>query len=80
MQSLSISATGMLAQEMNVQILANNIAKSWAIYLREVGTDQWHQRAVSGLPLYNDYIEAPADVWLAPGQELESDPLRVTVP
>ncbi len=26
MQSLSISATGMLAQEMNVQILANNIA------------------------------------------------------
>lgn len=59
--------------------LANNIRKSWAIYLRKQGELEWVERPVTGLPLYNDYITSRNDVWTAPGVELPIDPLDVEV-
>lgn len=61
--------------------LANNIRKSWAIYVREKGTREWIERPVEGLPLYNDYIARTEDVWL-PVTEPDATvrPLDVTVP
>ncbi len=60
--------------------LANNISKSWALYLREKGATQWYQRPIDGLPLYNDYIVDRSDVWYdGPGQ-ISPNPLDITVP
>ena len=60
--------------------LANWVQKSWALYVRERGTQRWYQRPVDGLPLYNDYVASFDDVWLAPGSDLPLDPLDVRVP
>lgn len=60
--------------------LANWVQKSWALYLRERGTDRWYQRPVEGLPLYNDYIGSRDEVWLPGDRHIPIDPLDVHVP
>ena len=61
--------------------LRNDLAKSWAIYVRRPGESAWVERRVSGLPLYNDYISDRAHVFEAPGAPaLPIDPIDVAVP
>ncbi|MBT8486506.1 MAG: hypothetical protein HKO59_07320 [Phycisphaerales bacterium] len=61
--------------------LANNLRKSWALYVREQGETAWTQRPLTGVPLYNDYIVSREDVWMPEGGEpLTPDPLDVRVP
>lgn len=43
------------------------LAHTWALYLREVnesGESEWTQRALRGMPRYNDYIPTRDDVFL----------------
>lgn len=60
--------------------LANWVQKSWALYLRETGTERWYQRPVEGLPLYNDYVGSYEDVWTTAAATPPLDPLDVRVP
>jgi hypothetical protein len=60
--------------------LANWVEKSWALYVREVfpggRTGPWAQRPIhDGMPLYNDYLASPDDVWFAPGHGATPDML-----
>lgn len=62
--------------------LAHWIEKSWALYVREATPDdsgEWIQRPIEGLPLYNDYIASPEDVWLPHGRKLPIEPVDVQV-
>ncbi len=59
--------------------LAHNIEKSWALYLREQGQREWVQRPVEGLPLYQDYIASPADVYVEGALPPPPSPLDVIV-
>lgn len=45
--------------------LRNDLAKSWALYLREKGDTEWVERPIDGGFLYNDYIEDEDWVWNA---------------
>jgi len=64
--------------------LANWVEKSWALYLRERRPDgavtPWSMRPIEGMPLFNDYVSDPDEVWLAPGEVAPVDPLDVLVP
>jgi hypothetical protein len=53
---------------------------SWALYSRTAGTKDWSQRAVRGLPRYNDYVPSIDDVWAAPGEPVPVASLSVPVP
>ena len=61
--------------------LANWVEKSWALYLRERKPDgtytEWAQRPLDGMPLFNDYVKSPEEIWTAPGREAPIDPLDV---
>ena len=64
--------------------LSNDIAKSWALYLRAVPEDGpagvWVERPINGLPLYNDYVADLNDVWLpGSGPAMAVRPLHVEV-
>ncbi len=60
--------------------LRNELAKSWAVYVRAPGSKQWTERAINGLPLYNDYISDRSRVFQAPGDDaLPIDPLDLSV-
>lgn len=52
---------------------------SWAIYARSLGTKDWSQRAIKGLPRYNDYVPTENDVWAAPGEPIPVLPLSIPV-
>ena len=43
--------------------LRNDLAKSWALYLREFGSEEWVERPIDGSFLYNDYIGDPDWIW-----------------
>jgi hypothetical protein len=62
--------------------LSTDIAKCWALYLREVppagAPGPWVERPIEGLPLYNDYLADLGDVWSAPGMS-RPDHLRVEI-
>lgn len=48
-----------------------HLAQTRAIYVREVGADDWTQIPISGLPRFNDYAGDPGrDLWLAPGDPI----------
>ena len=55
--------------------LRNDLAKSWALYLRRPGSSQWVMRPIDGLPLYNDRVASEADVF-----GIESDPAAASRP
>jgi hypothetical protein len=57
------------------------LVNSRAVYLREVGSTQWIQRPIEGLPRYNDHLARPDDAWpIEPGVSLPIDPIHVPVP
>ncbi len=62
--------------------LSNEIAKHWALYLREAPEGgppgPWVQRPIEGLPLYNDRVADPREVWA--GHAIPARPIRVPVP
>jgi len=59
--------------------LANWVEKSWALYLREAGSYEWTMRPIEGLPLYNDYVGFPEEVWVTPGEPLQTGGLSIDV-
>ena len=62
--------------------LRNDLAKSWALYLREVGDTEWVERPIDGRFLYNDYIADRSWVWNAGtgDDRLKIDPIDVAIP
>ncbi len=60
--------------------LRNDLAKSWALYVRLKGTTKWTQRPIDGLPLYNDCVAQRDDVFqLESDESLPLHPLDVRV-
>ncbi|MFM1803940.1 MAG: ResB-like family [Planctomycetota bacterium] len=61
--------------------LRNDLAKSWALYVRPKGASEWSERPIDGMPLYNDYIASRDDVFQQGGDDLlPIDPLDIAVP
>lgn len=61
--------------------LRNDLAKSWALYVRPVGSSQWTMRPIDGLPLYNNRISSSSDVFESSASEaLPIYPISVSVP
>jgi len=56
------------------------LMESRAIYLRELGSDEWIRRPIRDLPLFNDRIAALDHVWLAGGDTPPLRPIDVRVP
>jgi len=51
-----------------------------AIHLREVGSDEWIERPVPRMPLFQDHVRDLNDVWTAPGDDVDPvKPVEVTV-
>lgn len=60
--------------------LRNDLAKSWALYVRPVGAAKWTMRPIDGLPLYNDRIASRGDVFEADDETpVAVDPISLTV-
>ncbi|MCH2160934.1 MAG: hypothetical protein MK085_03570 [Phycisphaerales bacterium] len=62
--------------------LRNDLSKSWALYLREFGSEDWVERPIDGRFLYNDYIADPDWVW-NPGTgsaRLTARPMDIAIP
>ena len=60
--------------------LRNDLAKSWALYVRPKGSTTWTERPIHGLPLYNDYIGNRDDVYQTGGDDmLPLDPIDIAV-
>ncbi len=61
--------------------LRNDLAKSWALYLRPVGSLEWAMRPLNGVPLYNDRISSSDAIFESTGSvPLRANPLSVSVP
>ncbi|MCP4011718.1 MAG: hypothetical protein GY728_01285, partial [Phycisphaeraceae bacterium] len=61
--------------------LANNLSKSWALYLREVGDDRWVERPIDGDFLYNDYVADRDWIWTESTMDpVPIDPIDVPIP
>ncbi len=60
--------------------LRNDLAKSWALYVRPLGASKWVMRRIDGLPLYNDRINSHSEVFEMSGSTLPIDPIVVSVP
>ena len=60
--------------------LRNDLAKSWALYIRPKGATEWTQRPIDGLPLYNDYVSSRDHVFQSGGDDmLPVDPIDIEV-
>ncbi len=69
--------------EMRLDYMAQDsfwIRDSWALHLREVGTEEWVERPIRRLPRYNDYIPNIEDIWAVIGSEYPIQPLSISVP
>jgi hypothetical protein len=60
--------------------LKNDLEKSWALYVRRPGDAAWAQRPVHGLPLYNDWVGDPSEVFSSGTEAVPSRPIRVAIP
>ncbi len=61
--------------------LRNDLSKSWALYLREVGSDTWVERPIDGDFLYNDYIADRDWIWTESSMDpVPIDPMDVPIP
>ncbi|MFM9098570.1 MAG: hypothetical protein ACKOQW_09795 [Phycisphaerales bacterium] len=60
--------------------LKNDLVKSWALYVRRPGDARWVERPIEGLPLYNDWVGAPEELFLAPGMDVAPHPIRIAIP
>ncbi|MFG0292755.1 MAG: hypothetical protein ACF8MJ_06325 [Phycisphaerales bacterium JB050] len=56
------------------------IRDSWALHLREVGTEEWVERPIRRLPRYNDYIPNIEDIWATVGARYPIQSLSISVP
>jgi hypothetical protein len=57
------------------------IQNTAAIYARELGAEEWNERAIHDLPKYTDHIASHDDVFLAPiDEEMALRPLNLNVP
>ncbi len=60
--------------------LRNDLAKSWALYLRRPASASWAMRPIDGLPLYNDRISSAESVFESgDGALVPVNPMRVEV-
>ncbi|MEC8320413.1 MAG: hypothetical protein VX012_03315, partial [Planctomycetota bacterium] len=59
--------------------LRNDLLKSWALYVREVGANEWIERPIEGGFLYNDYVADRDWVW-NPSELDRVDPIDVAIP
>ncbi|MBC03693.1 MAG: hypothetical protein CMJ34_10395 [Phycisphaerae bacterium] len=59
--------------------LRNDLSKSWALYLREEGSDEWFERPIEGDFLYNDYVADREWVW-NPAEIGRIDPIDIPIP
>ncbi len=55
------------------------IKDSWALHLREVGSEEWIERPIRNLPRYNDYIPQITDIWASLEREYPVMPLNIAV-
>jgi hypothetical protein len=60
--------------------LSNQLETSWALYLREAGTQRWSQRPIEGLSQFHDRVRVPSQVWMPPGEVLPMRPVDLPVP
>ena len=60
--------------------LKNDLVKSWALYVRRPGDARWVQRRMEGLPLYNDSVPVPDEVFATDPASQVARALRVPVP
>ncbi|MAD19071.1 MAG: hypothetical protein CMJ52_02475 [Planctomycetaceae bacterium] len=61
--------------------LRNDLSKSWALYLREVGSGTWVERPIDGDFLYNDYIADRDWIWTESSMDpVPIDPMDVPIP
>ena len=60
--------------------LKNDLVKSWALYVRRPGDARWVQRPIDGLPLYNDSVPEPDEVFLSGREDGVGRWLRVPIP
>ena len=61
--------------------LRNDLSKSWALYLRELGSATWVERPIDGDFLYNDYIADRDWVWTESTMDrVPIDPMDVAIP
>jgi len=58
--------------------LRNDLAKSWALYVRTPGDGPWTMRPIDGMPLYNDHIASRDEVFN--GDATPIDPIDLAVP
>ncbi|MEQ9617310.1 MAG: hypothetical protein RLN60_04670 [Phycisphaerales bacterium] len=57
------------------------IMDSFALYIREEGTREWHMRPIPNLPRYNEYISSYEEIARGPANhEIPIDPLDIVVP
>ncbi len=56
------------------------IVHSWALYLRELGTERWYERPLDDLPRYNDYVADIDTVWTARQETIRPRPLSIDAP
>jgi hypothetical protein len=60
--------------------LKNDLEKSWALYVRRPGEAKWVQRPVHGLPLYNDCVGDPGEVFASGSDAVTPHPIRIAIP
>jgi hypothetical protein len=60
--------------------LKNDLAKSWAVYVRRPGETRWVQRRIEGLPLYNDCVPDLDEVFVGSQEAAVAHPVRVPIP
>jgi len=56
------------------------IKDSWALHIREVGSEEWIERPIRSLPRYNDYIPTTTDIWASNQRSYPVKPLNIRVP
>ncbi|MFM1935228.1 MAG: Cytochrome c biosis protein Ccs1 [Planctomycetota bacterium] len=60
--------------------LKNELAKSWALYVRRPGDRRWVERPIHGLPLYNDWVGDDGELFAVPGAAVGGHPIDVSIP
>lgn len=56
------------------------LMESRALYLRELGSREWVERPIIGMPLFKDHLGTPEHAWPTPGYAEPLRPVRVEVP
>ncbi len=57
-----------------------HIMKTWALFVRQVGESEWHQRPIESLPRYNDRIGSRDQVFIDPHHQVPLRAIDLIVP